>query len=132
MWNNLGRKLQKLAKVLCVLGIIFSVFAAVTIWSQNSQYPRQLSFFIGLLYLVVGSLSSWLGSWTMCGLGKVVEYVENKTAAAPAPVPSEDIPDQPAAEAPPENIHNYWICRNCKTINSNSMSECRKCGSAKP
>lgn len=76
MWNNIGRKLQSLAKVLCWIGIIVSVIYAIVLWSQNSRY--QSTFLAGLLTLVLGSLASWVGSWALYGLGLVVEYVENE------------------------------------------------------
>ena len=56
MWDNIGSKLQSLAKTICWLGIIGSI-----IWA----------------YLVLGCLASWIGSWALYGLGLVVEYVEN-------------------------------------------------------
>ena len=32
---------------------------------------------IGLVYLILGSVMSWIGSWSIYGLGLVVEKVEN-------------------------------------------------------
>ena len=73
MWDNIGRKLQSLAKVVCWLGIIGSVIMGIIIMAQN-----QSTIVTGLLYLVLGCLASWIGSWAMYGLGLVVEYVENR------------------------------------------------------
>ncbi len=74
MWNNIGGKLKGLAKVGCWLGIIGSVIYAIVLWSHNSRY--QSTILIGFLYLIVGCLISWIGSWAMYGLGLVVEHVE--------------------------------------------------------
>lgn len=71
MWNNIGSRLQKLAKVFCWLGIIISVISGIVFMTQNQVL-------IGALYLVLGSVMSWIGSWSIYGLGLVVESVENK------------------------------------------------------
>ena len=70
MWDNIGSKLQKLAKVVCWLGIIVSVISGIVFMTQNQIV-------IGLVYLILGSLFSWIGSWSIYGLGLVVEKVEN-------------------------------------------------------
>jgi len=81
MWNNIGRRLQSLAKVLCWLGIIGSVIRAVVLWTQNSYYqPTILS---GILFLFLGCLASWIGSWALYGLGLVVACVENSGKLSP-------------------------------------------------
>ena len=74
MWNNIGNKLKSLAKVLCWIGIIGSLVAAIVLWSQNSDH--QPTIIMGILYFVLGSFSSLIGSWAMYGLGMVVERVE--------------------------------------------------------
>lgn len=86
MWKNIGIRLQMLARILCWLGIIGSVIYAIVLWSQNSSY--QPTILPGILYLVLGSLASWIGSWTMYGLGLVVEHVENQR------VPSHDVQEE--------------------------------------
>ena len=70
MWDNIGSKLQKLAKVVCWLGIIVSVISGIVFMTQNQIV-------IGLVYLILGSVMSWIGSWSIYGLGLVVEKVEN-------------------------------------------------------
>ena len=71
MWDNIGSKLQKLAKVICWIGIIFSVIGGIVMITQKQAV-------LGILYIILGPLFSWIGSWTMYGLGLVVESVENK------------------------------------------------------
>ena len=74
MWNNIGNKLKSLAKILCWIGIIGSLAAAIVLWSQNSDH--QPTVLMGILYLALGSFFSLIGSWIMYGLGLVVEHVE--------------------------------------------------------
>lgn len=71
MWENIGSKLQKLAKVVCWIGIIFSVIGGIVMITQKQAV-------LGIVYIILGPLLSWIGSWTMYGLGLVVENVENK------------------------------------------------------
>ena len=71
MWDNIGSKLQKLAKVICWIGIIFSVIGGIVMITQRQAI-------LGIVYIILGPLLSWIGSWTMYGLGLVVESVENK------------------------------------------------------
>ena len=79
MWDNIGKKLQALAKVLCWVGIAGSVIMTIVFWAQDSRY--QPTILAGFLYLIIGSLVSWVGAWAMYGLGLVVEYIENKGAS---------------------------------------------------
>ena len=124
MWDNIGRKLQTLAKIVCWLGIIGSVLVAIIIWGQNSRY--QSTILTGIIYLVLGCLGSWIGSWTMYGLGLVVEKVENGGFEAPssAPVYTETTTPNPT----PSYTDNYWTCPKCKARNPISKIECRECG----
>ena len=128
MWDNIGRKLQTLAKIVCWLGIIGSVLVAIIIWGQNSRY--QSTILTGIIYLVLGCLGSWIGSWTMYGLGLVVEKVENGgfEAHSSAPVYTETTTPNPT----PSYTDNYWTCPKCKTRNPISKIECRECGAIKP
>ena len=71
MWENIGSKLQKLAKVICWIGIILSVIGGIVMITQKQAV-------LGIVYIILGPLFSWIGSWTMYGLGLVVENVENK------------------------------------------------------
>lgn len=71
MWENIGSKLQKLAKIMCWLGIIVGVITGIILIAQGNQ-----GIWMGILYLILIPLFSWIGSWATYGLGLVVEYVE--------------------------------------------------------
>ena len=125
MWDNIGHKLQSLAKVLCWLGIIGSVITAIVLWSQTSYYRSTI--FLGFLYLIIGCLASWIGSWAMYGLGLVVEYVENggshsSSSGYMSNSSSASDNDTPMARG------SYWTCPKCKTRNPFSRIECKECG----
>ena len=67
MFTNIGKKIKTLAAVICWLGIIVSVAAAVSRFS--SRYGQAS----GILLLLIGPLTSWLASLTMYGFGQLVE-----------------------------------------------------------
>lgn len=125
MWDNIGGKLQSLAKVLCWLGIIVSFITAIVFWSQNSRYNSTI--LMGILYLVIGSLASWIGSWAMYGLGLVVEYVENGGSQTSS---SGSVGSVSAVSDSNDQVSRglYWVCPKCKTRNSYSKIECKECG----
>lgn len=76
MWDNIGRKLQSLAKAICWLGIVCFVILGIVIMTQSNSY--QSTVLTGFIYIIFGCLGSWIGSWALYGLGVVVEHVENK------------------------------------------------------
>ena len=124
MWDNIGSRLQALAKVLCWVGIIGSVISGIVVAQANVP--------IGILYLVLGALISWIGSWAMYGLGLVVEAVENGgiasvsgSASAARGIKTEDGGVQMTAS-------NSWVCPHCKTRNPRSKVMCSECGATRP
>lgn len=95
MWNNLGGKLKGLAKVVCWLGIILSLLTGILACvSGNSTFTFRYNYgsgynlgqvsgvLAGIIVIVVGCLASWIGAWTLYGLGEVVETAEGKEQQA--------------------------------------------------
>lgn len=129
MWDNIGRKLQGLAKVVCWIGIIASVISGIVIMNQSTSYYSTI--LLGLLSIVLGCLFSWIGSWAMYGLGLVVENVENGVGSRTS------FTDTSAGYA----FHgtktedggtltsgSYWTCPGCQTRNPMSKVTCKQCG----
>ncbi len=98
MFNNIGKKIQALAKVLCWVGIIASIILAIIAWVGAGQASRSSSsyyyndFYIGgvrmagsdsgtalvisgFMILILGVLFSWIGSWGLYAFGRLVENV---------------------------------------------------------
>ena len=73
MWNNMGERLQKLAKVLCWVGIVCFTFLGLYRIADNGVNVLER-----LVRIAGGIVLSWVSSWSMYGLGIVVEYVEKK------------------------------------------------------
>lgn len=66
MFNNIGGKIKTLAVVVCVIGMIGSAITAIVLWVNGLFLP-------GLLFLGVGCLASWIGSFFAYGLGQLIE-----------------------------------------------------------
>ena len=71
MFNNIGGKIKVLAKVLCWVGIAFSVIMGIIILAGgetvhvtiNGEYSSVSNVPAGILTIVLGSLFSWIGSF---------------------------------------------------------------------
>ena len=127
MWNDIGRKLQTLAKVFCWLGIIGSIVWGIVIMTQNNRIQSPI--FTGILYIVIGCLASWIGSWAIYGLGIVVEYVENGGGRSYAESPAGSaFHGTTTSDGGVQTLGSYWTCPKCKARNPMSKVECKECG----
>ena len=83
MFDNIGSKIMKLAKVLCWIGIILSVISGIIIiagGANNSRaygYNSGPSVLTGILTIVFGCLASWIGSFFTYGFGQLIENTDN-------------------------------------------------------
>ena len=85
MFNNIGRKIKTLAKVLCWIGCIFAIIIGISMMVSggNSSYismngtpvsvGSSASVIMGIIVIILGVLASWIGSFAMYGFGQLVE-----------------------------------------------------------
>ena len=66
MFDNIGGKIKTLAEVVALIGIVASVFVGVL-------RAFSISVIRGILFAVVGSLASWIGSFFAYGFGELIE-----------------------------------------------------------
>jgi len=66
MFDNIGGKIKTLAKVVCWIGIIVSVILGLL--SRNA--------ITALLFIGIGSLGSWIGSFMTYGFGQLIENTD--------------------------------------------------------
>ena len=66
MFTNIGGKIKTATKVFCGLAIALSVFLALGLFASDETVP-------GVILLIVGPLTSWLGSFVLYGFGELVE-----------------------------------------------------------
>ena len=72
MFDNIGGKIKKLAVVCTIVGIASFVIIGIVLMGD--------SFFTGLLTLVLGAVMSWIGSFTLYGLGQLIENTDELVA----------------------------------------------------
>ncbi len=100
MFDDIGGKLKGLAKVTTILGIISSVLSGIV---QAIDQPLA-----GILTMVLGSVLFWIGSFTIYGLGQLIENTDElvkqgrQAPMAPAPQPA---PVHTAPAAQPAPVH---------------------------
>lgn len=83
MFDNIGHKIKLLAHVMCWLGIGISVFTGLMlIFFGMDQYDSSIYIGGGVAVLFLGSLFSWIGSFVLCGFGKLVENSDIRTELA--------------------------------------------------
>ncbi len=81
MFQNIGKKIKTLAKVLCWIGIIGSIIGGVVMAASGAalmDYDAAsgvAAIVGGVLTAVLGTLFSWIGSFMMLGFGEIVEKV---------------------------------------------------------
>ena len=68
MFNNIGGKIKSLAQVVCWIGIICSVISGIAIMATDEDLA-----FSGFVIIVIGSLVSWVSSFTLYGFGQLIE-----------------------------------------------------------
>ncbi len=80
MFDNIGSKLKKLAKAMCLIGIALSVIVGIMTMIGGSSYRYSgtsgAAFVAGLLTIVLGSLGSWVGSFFTYGFGQLIENTD--------------------------------------------------------
>ena len=89
MFDNIGSKIMKLAKVICWIGIILSVISGVIMILGGSSIMSNSSYssygasespvsmiVVGVCTIIFGSLFSWIGSFFTYGFGRLIENTE--------------------------------------------------------
>lgn len=71
MFDNIGGKIKSLAQVVCWIGIICSVIYGIIITSSDEEMAV-----LGFIIIVIGSLISWVSSFTLYGFGQLIENTD--------------------------------------------------------
>ena len=71
MFDNIGGKIKTLALVTTCIGILFSIIAGISLMVIDEEIA-----FVGLIIMVLGSLSSWISSFVLYGLGQLIENTD--------------------------------------------------------
>ena len=70
MFDNIATKLKVCAVIFTILGVISSIIYGIILFAEDLIGA-------GVLVIVFGSLSSWVGSFMMYGLGEAIEGIES-------------------------------------------------------
>ncbi|MBR3885592.1 MAG: hypothetical protein IKJ33_03910 [Clostridia bacterium] len=71
MFDNIGGKIKILAKVIAVLGIVFSIIIGIYYMTMGKEY-----LVYGLTVAIVGSLVSWISSFFAYGFGELISNTD--------------------------------------------------------
>ena len=139
MFDNIGKKLMDVAKILCWLGIIASLILGIALiaigTADTSRYNDQAtsSVITGIIIIVVGCITSWISSIALYGFGQLIE--DNKAMRR---LMEENVAKQQSASlagTPRKTVvtgqKKFWTCDKCGKINPNTVKTCRNCGEAK-
>lgn len=77
MFENIGRKIMMLAKVLCWIGIVGSVMCGGALVAVGitgfGGVPAYTAILGGFAVAALGALFSWIGSFFVYGFGRLIE-----------------------------------------------------------
>ncbi|MBR5496382.1 MAG: hypothetical protein IKV76_00190 [Clostridia bacterium] len=105
MYSNIGKKIQRLAAISAIIGMIASIaigFALIVLSDGGWLGTNETLIVIGVAVIILGSILSWVLSFVLYGFGRLVENSEiiarqfRKNAGEEPCVPEE--PSQPLSQ----------------------------------
>lgn len=138
MFDNIDQKIKALAQVVCWIGIICSVISGIALIASGEGL-----LLVGFIVIILGSLISWVSSFTLYGFGQLIEnseiscgntYEIHKLLSNKVPeykntsVPTRETKNTDSAPAVTQKSNRCWICDNCDTKNDINAQFCKNCG----
>ena len=142
MYDNIGSKIKSLAKVIFCIGVILCLLGGIALIGTLPDL-----WFIGLLVMIIGPITSWISTWLLYGFGELIDKacdIERNTRGL---VPKQQTPSNhekrtvsvkatPKSQ-PPVNLDDAnfseTICPICRRELAfpygTSQAECPYCGS---
>ena len=68
MFDDIGEKIKMVAKIACWIGIILSVCCGLYDFAHEMPID-------GIIWIVVGPISSWIGTFVLYGFGELIDRV---------------------------------------------------------
>ena len=115
MFDNIGEKIKIFAKTVCWIGIVLSIVSGILLMGASGV--------VGVLAIIIGSLASWIGSFTLYGFGELIE----KTAEIAENTKKNNINDQLETLLGLTNGGNTKITESDKNLLSDGGWKC-DCG----
>ncbi len=88
MFNNIGGKIKGLARFICWIGIILSILIGVIMilggdvdvsgieGAEAAASLQSMGWVGGVLFIIIGCLASWIGSFFTYGFGQLIENTD--------------------------------------------------------
>mgnify|MGYP003310986086 CR=1 FL=1 len=81
MYNNIGRKIKGLAKIIAYGGIVLCIIGGLSaFFILSDEYYTEDIAFIGIIVAVVGSIMCWLSGFFVYGFGELVDQTQQINA----------------------------------------------------
>lgn len=116
MFGNIGGKIKVLAQVICCVGIIVSIVAAVKFFEENPVKSA--------LVLILGILLSWIGNFVLYGFGQLVENSDKIVEFCEC-----DLSEYArfGIDYTQEHSKSKWKCKKCGSMVSEEYDHCPFC-----
>ena len=130
MFDNIGDKIKTLAKVSTVLGIVISVIYGIVLMVSDEDL-----IFVGFLVMILGSLLSCIGSFTLYGFGEMINQLEYSNSNSKKiydllnkkdNISINSISQQVEKAKEPQKSEHKWLCNSCGKLRD--KSPCPYCG----
>ena len=147
MFDNIGGKIKKLAKIVAIGGIAGSIFIGMCIFAI---IPTQVGSLVGFVISAIGSSVSWIGSFAAYGYGQLIEnsdkavrflegsgnrisYSEDINKKEPVrgatePPKAPPVPEVKRAFFDRKDPNTRVICPHCNTVQRGDNERCTCCG----
>ena len=127
LFDNVGEKLQSLAKILFFLAVIGFIILAIIMFVQagDSYFGEDTYITVGFVYLICGPIASLISAWFLYGFGEIVSLANNLKKKISCKEPSTDS----TKDNVQESINSQHF--RCPTCNGNvtfGESTCKNCG----
>ena len=81
MFSNIGEKIKKLSKIVCWIGMIGCVIVGIILLATYEDAfgsaAETAQIISGIVWIVVGPLASWIGSFLLYGFGELISSQKN-------------------------------------------------------
>ena len=83
MFDNIGKKIKKLAEILAIAGMIISIFLGlfyIISYAELDKYAQSDNGGIlveGIIWLIVGPIASWISGFFAYGFGELIDTTQD-------------------------------------------------------